>query len=103
MLGSRYYPGPAKDTDTSSMKGQHSALSSKERGANDSQHRQGPFWIPTTISNLQPVRSRRIPSCVFRTTHMKLTASISTLQPRSPPKFHSPDIPLDAEALHGAA
>ncbi|KAF8157442.1 hypothetical protein K438DRAFT_1986564 [Mycena galopus ATCC 62051] len=51
-------------------------------------------------------------SCVFRgagafrTTHMKLAtllASVSTLKSRSPPKFHSPDIPLDAEALHGAA
>ncbi|KAJ6564332.1 hypothetical protein B0H19DRAFT_1067894 [Mycena capillaripes] len=42
----------------------------------------------------------------FRTTHMKLTillASVSTLKSGSPPKFHSPDIPLDAEALQGAA
>ncbi|KAJ7842424.1 hypothetical protein B0H13DRAFT_2365215 [Mycena leptocephala] len=59
-------------------------------------------------------RSRRIPSCscvfhgagAFRTTHMKLTtllASISTLKSRSPPKFHSSGVPLDAEALHGAS
>ncbi|KAJ6534370.1 hypothetical protein B0H19DRAFT_1383521 [Mycena capillaripes] len=104
-LSSRYYPGPAMDTDASSTTGQcrgSRALPSMTLAP-------WPFWIPTILNHL-PTRLRRIvpnslalasSTAPARTMHTKLTVlfpSVSTLKSGSP-KFHSRDIPLDAEAL----
>ncbi|KAJ7891585.1 hypothetical protein B0H14DRAFT_2560644 [Mycena olivaceomarginata] len=100
---------PAIETDASSTTGQRRgsrALSSKERG--------DPSGFPP-LSRTPCPRTRgafHLCSCVFhgtgafRTTHTKLTTftRICFYPPvPKPPKFHSPDIPLDAEVLHGAA